>query len=91
MQSPILSTGAAAWKAGHKAVRDRAFVFTFTPEELTYAALKQYAAQQARAYLQAALSDFDITPAQRVRLFATYVHAFINGAIDEAGQETPGG
>ena len=86
MQSPLLATGAAAWKAGHEAVQTRAFVFTFTPEEMTYTALKSYAAQQARAYLQSTLSDLNLTPVQQVRLFRTYVHAFINGALDEAGK-----
>ena len=86
MQLPILATGAIAWKAGHAAIQTGAFRFQQTGADQAYSELRHYAAQQARTHIAQLKGQFEFTPHQQVQLFATYVHAFLNGALDEAAQ-----
>ena len=84
MHVPLLETGAKAWKDGHSSIASSAFVFVQNAEDMAYTDLKIYAAQQAERYLQPITSALQLTPSQSLRLFLIYVHAFVNGAFDEA-------
>jgi hypothetical protein len=95
-----LAAGAAGWKAGHEAVRSGEIVLSQTyaagPDgliepELERAA-KDYAADQGWAYMHERAAALNLTPAQGVRVLFAYIHAFINGVLDEAAKDTaPGG
>lgn len=87
MQPPILATGAIAWQAGHAAIQTGAFRFQHVPDDDSYAQLKRFAAQQAREHIARLKQELELTPYQWARLFNTYVHAFLNGALDEAMQQ----
>ncbi len=86
MHSPILATGAFAWKAGHEAIRTGTFRFRQTYEDRAYIELRYFAAQQARRYIDEKKSQFELAPQEWLQVFRTFVHAFVNGAFDEAVQ-----
>jgi hypothetical protein len=91
MQLPILQTGAAGWKAGHRAIQRGTFVFRISAEDTAYADLKRFAVDEARRFLATRYPSAPFTPDERTRLLATYAHAFVNGAFDECVQQGAGG
>ncbi len=89
-----LAAGAAGWKAGHHAVRSGALAlartYVATPDgtvepELEPAA-QTYAADQGWRYMRERVAALDLTPAQGVRICFAYIHAFVNGVLDEAAK-----
>jgi hypothetical protein len=96
MELPLLATGAAAWKAGHAAVRSgtlvlrRSYDITRDDPEIE-PELETHAAAEARGYMRQAVARLGLTQAQGVRVFMVYMHAYINGVLDEATGATEGG
>jgi hypothetical protein len=89
-----LAAGAAGWKAGHNAVRSGTLVlariYTADPDgviepELEPAA-QAYAADRAWDYMRETAAALNLTPAQGVRICFAYIHAFMNGVLDEAAR-----
>ena len=87
-----LAAGAAGWKAGHEAVRSGALVLArvytagvdgLIEPELEPAA-QAYAADQGWRYMRETAAALDLTPAQEVRICFAYIHACMNGILDEA-------
>jgi hypothetical protein len=88
MSFSAFQVGPEAWVAGRLAIVTQTFVFQQTADDMAYQALKQCARAEAERYL-ATLSRQDlITNAERTRLFFTYVHAFVIGALDELSHNT---
>jgi len=91
-----LAAGAAGWKAGHEAVRSRALVlsqtYTAGPGGLVEPELEPagqaYAADQGWHYMRERVAALDLTPAQGVRVCFAYIHAFMNGVLDEAARHS---
>ena len=79
--------GAAAWKAAHEAVQSGALVIAQTQYDHAEADLKAYAGEQAKRYMQQIVGRLNLTPRQRVNLLSIYVHAYLNGALDEAAKQ----
>ncbi len=79
--------GAAGWKDGHDAVQSGALIITQrqydTPEEDLVIA----ASEPARRYMQRVVATLNLTPRQGVNMFAVYIHAYLNGALDEAAKQ----
>lgn len=79
-----LAAGAAAWKAGHEAVRTGALALDDLPEAERDQRLDTYAAAQSRIYMRDTVAAHALTPAQGVRIFWVYLYAFKRGALDQA-------
>lgn len=79
--------GAAGWQDAHAAVQTGALVVTQTqydePEEDLIAA----ASEPARRYMQQTVQRLNLTPRLGVNLFAVYMHAYLNGALDETARQ----
>lgn len=84
MQPQLFAAGAAAWQAGHAALRSGTLEPTLARMrgDGEFAHLLDFAAGAARDYLQRVEAGEAITNNLRLRLFGTYVHAFINGVLD---------
>jgi hypothetical protein len=91
-----LAVGAAGWKAGHHAVRSGALVlsriYTAGPNGLIEPELEPdaqaYATDQGWRYMRERVAALDLTPAQGVRVCFAYIHAFMNGILDEAANDS---
>src|SRR5258708_24307205 len=82
-----LAAGAAAWKAGHAAVRSGALVLADLDDAARDERLAAYAAEQARAYVRQVEAQQQITPAQGGQLLLVYMRTVPHGAPDQE----PGG
>lgn len=86
-----LAAGAAGWKAGHTTISAHGPLLRPThpavPDLVTdpEVELCQRAAAHARRYMRKTLAaQPDLTPAMGVRVFVTYMYAFMRGVYDEA-------
>jgi hypothetical protein len=79
-----LAAGAAAWKAGHEAVRSRVLNLDELDETERDERLAAYAAAQGRIYMRNVVAAHGLTPAEGVRVFWVYLYAFTRGALDQA-------
>src|SRR5258707_12183223 len=77
-----LAAGAAAWKAGHAAVRSGALVLADLDDATRDERLAAYAAGQARAYVRQVGGQQQITPGQGAELFLGYMPTFALAAPD---------
>lgn len=75
--------GKEAWLAGRSAVERGTFIFVYTPEGHVFSDLKAYAAPLAARTVQSLQTEYLLTPALEAQLMLMYVHAFINGALDQ--------
>ena len=80
-------TAATAWKDGHEAARSGALKRMYDQGVIPEAALKTYAAEQAKRHMEETMQRLHLTPAQGVRLFAIYARLFMNGVFDQATQQ----
>ena len=92
-----LAAGAAGWKSAHIAVLSGELQLTRDyPAGLPYGgdepkpnierSVEEFAAREARAYMREVVCREELTPAQGVGVFTTYMYAFLNGALDAASQ-----
>ncbi|GCF08717.1 hypothetical protein [Dictyobacter arantiisoli] len=83
--------GKEAWDTGRKAIESGAFVFVHTPEDRAFIDLKLYGSKQARRALVRLCNAHPLTPAHQVQLTHMYIHAFVNGALDQilSAQQPP--
>ena len=79
-----LAAGAAAWKAGHEAVRSGALALDDLIETERDERLAAFAAAQGRIYMRNTVAAHALTPAEGVRVFWVYLYAFTRGALDQA-------
>jgi hypothetical protein len=78
--------GAAGWKDAHQAVQNGSLAVDQTQYQYAEDRLKVYAATQAKRYMQQIVERLSLTPRQGVNMFAVYMHAYLNGALDEAAR-----
>lgn len=84
--------GKSAWRSGRIAIQLQEFIFVQTAEDIAYAELKRYAIEQAHKSLDLLENRYSLTPTQYAHLIRMYVHAYVNGALDELilqGQQHP--
>jgi hypothetical protein len=95
-----LAAGAAGWKSAHIAVlsgtlqltRDYSASLPYggdEPKPNIERSVEEFAAREARAYMREVVCREELTPAQGVGIFTTYMYAFLNGALDAASQTRP--
>ena len=96
-----LAAGAAGWKSAHIAVHSGAMRLTRDyPEGYAYSdnsepmltierAVQEFAAAEARTYMREVVCREELTPAQGVQVFMTYMYAFVNGVVDAASPNRP--
>lgn len=88
MSYSAFQVGPEAWVAGRLAIVSQAFVFRQTAEDSAYQDLKRFALAEAERYIATLLQHDVMTNAEKTRLFFTFVHAFIIGALDELSHNT---
>jgi hypothetical protein len=79
--------GAAGWKDAHKAVQSGTLIITQTQYDHAEYDLKAYAVEQAKRYIRQTIEPLNLTPRQNVNLLSIYVHAYLEGALDEAAKQ----
>ncbi len=79
--------GAAGWKDGQEAVQTGALVVTQTQYDHPEEALIAYAAGPARRYMRQVVASLNLSPRHGVNMFAVYMHAYLNGALDAAARQ----
>jgi hypothetical protein len=79
--------GAAGWKDAHDAVQSGALIVTQTQFDFPEEDLIAAASEPARRYMQQAIERHHLTPRLGVNLFAVYMHAYLNGALDEVARQ----
>jgi len=95
-----LAAGAAGWKSAHIAVLSGELQITRVysaglpyggdePKPNIERSVEEFAAREARAYMREVVCREELTPAQGVGVFTTYMYAFLNGALDAASQSKP--
>jgi hypothetical protein len=96
-----LAAGAAGWKSAHIAVLSGALQLTRdypdakpsgsdSEHQVTIErAVQEFAAAEARAYMREVVCREELSPAQGVQVFTTYMYAFVNGALDAASANQP--
>ena len=92
-----LAAGAAGWKSAHIAVLSGELHLTgdypaYGGDESMpnmERSVEEFAAREARAYMREVVCREELTPAQGVGVFTTYMYAFLNGALDAASQSKP--
>ena len=96
-----LAAGAAGWKSAHIAVLSGVLRLTREyPEGYAYCSdsepalgiervVQEFAAAEARAYMREVVCREELTPAQGVQVFTTYMYAFVNGVLDAASPNRP--
>jgi hypothetical protein len=95
-----LAAGAAGWKSAHIAVLSGELQLTGDyqtglpyggdePNPNIERSVEEFAAREARAYMREVVCREELTPAQGVGIFTTYMYAFLNGALDAASQPKP--
>jgi len=96
-----LAAGAAGWKSAHLAVLSGALHLTRECREgYAYGSdsepmltiergVQEFAAAEARAYMREIVCRAELTPAQGVEVFTTYMYAFVNGVLDAASPNRP--
>jgi hypothetical protein len=81
--------GKEAWEAGRSAIKSGEFIFTYTPDGHVFSDLKAYASPLAASAVQRLQTEHVLTPALQAQLMLMYVHAFVNGALDQFLAEQP--
>jgi hypothetical protein len=79
--------GAAGWKDAHEAVQTGVLVVTQTQYDYPEDDLIAAASEPARRYMQQAVERLTLSPRLGVNLFAVYMHAYLNGALDEVARQ----
>jgi hypothetical protein len=79
--------GAAGWNDGQAAVRTGALIVAQTQYDHPEADLIASAAEPARRYARQVVASLRLTPRHGVNLFAVYMHAYLNGALEEAARQ----
>jgi hypothetical protein len=79
--------GAAGWSDGREAVQTGALVVAQTHYEYPEEDLIAFAAVPAKRYMQQIVERLGLTPRQGVNMFAVYIHAYLNGALDAAANQ----
>ncbi len=79
--------GAAGWQDGHDAVQSGALVITQDQYNDPEEDLVTAASQPARKYMRQVTQSLNLTPRQGIHMFTVYIHAYLNGALDEAAKQ----
>ena len=79
--------GAAGWKNGHEDVQTGDLVIAQVQYDYPEEDLIALAAAPAKRYMQHVVAALNLTPRQGVNMFAVYMHAYLNGALDEAAKQ----
>ncbi len=79
--------GAAGWKDGRADVQTGALVVAQTQYDHPEEELIALASEPARRYMQREVERHHLTPRLGVNLFAVYMHAYLNGALDELARQ----
>jgi len=81
--------GKEAWWAGRHAIETGEFAFVYTPDGQAFSELKLYASKFAAGALARLQAEQALTPANQTHIMMMYIHAFVNGALDQILSEQP--